>query len=161
MATKRMKRMKRRTRRRSCKNGKLKRPVRTKKGGKRRCKKRKSRRKKKSYKMRSLVSLSAGATTNSNLSINQINALIASGQISQQAGNEIIQYRTNKLRTFLAQQGQQERINEFVKYVEKGKLELDFLEQESKDYFEDIEISRFPSSNSSFFLFFIYVYYLI
>ena len=40
MATKRMKR---RTRRRSCKNGKLKRPVRTKKGGKRRC--RKSRRK--------------------------------------------------------------------------------------------------------------------
>ena len=39
--------MKRRTRRRSCKNGKLKRPVRTKKGGKRRCKKRKSRRKKK------------------------------------------------------------------------------------------------------------------
>ena len=42
MATKRIKR---RTRRRSCKNGKLKRPVRTKKGGKRRCKKSKSRRK--------------------------------------------------------------------------------------------------------------------
>ena len=42
MATKRMKR--RKSRRRSCKNGKLKRPVRTKKGGKRRCKKR-SRRK--------------------------------------------------------------------------------------------------------------------
>ena len=38
-------------RRKSCKHGKLKRPVRTKKGGKRRCKKR-SRRKRKSYKMR-------------------------------------------------------------------------------------------------------------
>ena len=54
MATRRMKR---RTRRRSCKNGKLKRPVRTKKGGKRRCKKSKSRKSKKSrksYKMRGL-----------------------------------------------------------------------------------------------------------
>jgi len=40
MATKRMKR---RTRRRSCKHGKLKRPVRTKKGGRRRCKKSKKR----------------------------------------------------------------------------------------------------------------------
>ena len=42
--------------RRSCKHGKLKRPVRTKKGGKRRCKKSKSRKskKKKSYKMRGL-----------------------------------------------------------------------------------------------------------
>jgi len=53
MATKRSK-----SRRRSCKHGKLKRPVRTKKGGKRRCKKRKSRKKsrrknkRKSYKMR-------------------------------------------------------------------------------------------------------------
>ena len=53
MATRRMKR---RTRRRSCKNGKLKRPVRTKKGGKRRCKKskRKSKKSRKSYKMRGL-----------------------------------------------------------------------------------------------------------
>ena len=52
MATKRRKR---RTRRRSCKYGKLKRPVRTKKGGKRRCKKSKIKRKKrkKSYRMQS------------------------------------------------------------------------------------------------------------
>ena len=50
MASKRSK-----SRRRSCKHGKLKRPVRTKNGGKRRCKKskRKSRRKsKRNYKMR-------------------------------------------------------------------------------------------------------------
>ena len=46
MATKRRKR---RTRRRSCKHGKLKRPVRTRKGGKRRCKKSKLRK----YKMES------------------------------------------------------------------------------------------------------------
>jgi len=48
---------KRRKSRKSCKNGKLKRPVRTKKGGKRRCKKsvrtksKKSKRKRKKYKM--------------------------------------------------------------------------------------------------------------
>jgi len=43
---------KRRKSRRSCKNGKLKRPVRTKKGGTRRCKKsRKRKKKRKSYKM--------------------------------------------------------------------------------------------------------------
>ena len=50
MATKRMKR---RTRRRSCKNGKLKRPVRTKKGRKRRCKKSRRRTKRKSRRRRS------------------------------------------------------------------------------------------------------------
>ena len=47
MATKRRK--VRKSRRRSCKNGKLKRPVRTRKGGKRRCKK--SRKKRKSKKI--------------------------------------------------------------------------------------------------------------
>ena len=52
MATKR-----RKSRRRSCKHGKLKRPVKTKKGGKRRCKKSKRKsRKKRTYKMKSRMS---------------------------------------------------------------------------------------------------------
>ena len=50
MATKRRK--VRKSRRRSCKHGKLKRPIRTRKGGKRRCRKSKRKSKKRKYKMR-------------------------------------------------------------------------------------------------------------
>ena len=58
MATKRRK--VRKTRRRSCKNGKLKKPVRTKSGRKRKCKKRKRRKK---YKMERSKTMSRGPTT--------------------------------------------------------------------------------------------------
>ena len=55
---------KRKTRKRSCKNGKLKRPIKTKSGGKRRCKKRKTkskrrRKNKRKYKMKSLKELAS------------------------------------------------------------------------------------------------------